>query len=93
MKLTQSTLASRLLAGFGTAALLGAIGLFASRPAHTAGGPIPVSVANTPLATTAADMPSGTAISGSTKYSSLTALRLWIPWKTLGDHHACGEAA
>ena len=46
----------RLLAGFGTLALFGAIGLLASRPAHTAGGPIPVSVANTPLATTVSDL-------------------------------------
>ena len=42
------TFAPRLLAGFGTAALVAAVGLFASsRPAHTAGGPIPVTVANT----------------------------------------------
>lgn len=43
----MTTLSSRLLAGFGTFALLAAIGLFASRPAHTAGGPVPVFVANT----------------------------------------------
>ena len=42
--------APRLLAGFGTLTLLAGIGLFASRPAHTAGGPVAVSVANTPLA-------------------------------------------
>ena len=47
----------RLLAGFGTAALIGAVCLVSSRPAHTAGGPIAVSVANTPIATTAADDP------------------------------------
>ena len=41
------TLTSRLFAGVGLAALLGAFGLLSSRPAHTAGGPIPVSVANT----------------------------------------------
>ncbi len=39
--------APRLLAGFGTLTLLAGIGLFASRPAHTAGGPVPVFVANT----------------------------------------------
>ena len=50
-------LSSRLLAGFGTLTLLAGIGLLASRPAHTAGGPIGVTVANTPLATTAADNP------------------------------------
>lgn len=45
-------------AGFGPAALVAVVGLFASsRPAHTAGGPIPVNIANTPLATTAADSP------------------------------------
>lgn len=43
--------APRLLAAFSTAALVAAVGLFASsRPAHTAGGPIPVTVANVPLA-------------------------------------------
>ena len=41
--------APRLLAGFGTLTLLAAVGLFASRPAHTAGGPIPVTVANSSL--------------------------------------------
>ena len=49
------TAAPRLLAGFGTLTLLAGLGLFASRPAHTAGGPIAVSVANTPLATTLTD--------------------------------------
>ena len=42
--------APRLFAGVGTLTLLAGIGLFASRPAHTAGGPVAVSVANTPLA-------------------------------------------
>ena len=46
-----------LLAGFGTLTLLAGIGLAASRPAHTAGGPIAVTVANTPLSTTAFDNP------------------------------------
>jgi hypothetical protein len=44
---TFSTLAPRHFTGVGLAALLAAIGLFASRPAHTAGGPVPVTVANT----------------------------------------------
>ena len=43
----SSSLGSCLLAGAGTLALLGGIGLMASRPAHTAGGPVPVTVANT----------------------------------------------
>ena len=41
--------APRLFAGIGTLTLLAGIGLFASRPAHTAGGPVPVAVTNTPL--------------------------------------------
>ena len=45
----------RLLAGVGTLTLLAAIGLFASRPARTAGGPIPVTVANAPLGVTATE--------------------------------------
>ena len=44
------SLAPRLMAGFGTLALLAGIGLFASRPAHTAGGPVPVAITNSPLA-------------------------------------------
>ena len=48
MKLNAS-FAPRLFAGFGTLTLLAGVSLFASRPAHTAGGPIPVTVANTPL--------------------------------------------
>ena len=47
----------RLLAGFGTAALLAGIGLAASRPVRSAGGPIAVSVANAPLITTPTDNP------------------------------------
>ena len=50
-----ASLAPRLLAGFGTAALLGAVCLVSSRPAHTAGGPVPVTVSNTPLAVTPTD--------------------------------------
>ena len=54
MKLSLA--APRLLAGFGTLTLLAGLGLFASRPARTAGGPIAVSVANTPLATMPTDL-------------------------------------
>lgn len=39
--------APRLSVWVGVAALLTSIGLFASRPAHTAGGPVPVAVTNT----------------------------------------------
>ncbi len=53
---TLRSLTPRLLAGFGTAALLAGIGLVASRPAHTAGGPVPVTVANTPLTTRPIDI-------------------------------------
>jgi len=49
--------APRLLAGFGTLALLAAVGLFASHPAHSVGGPVPVTVANSPLATADLDNP------------------------------------
>ena len=52
-----STHSPRLLAGLGTLTLLTGIGLLASRPAHTAGGPISVSVANASLATTPTDNP------------------------------------
>lgn len=38
-------------------AFVASISLISSRPAHTAGGPIAVTVANTPLATTATDNP------------------------------------
>ena len=51
----SSQLGSRLLAGVGTLALLGGIGLMSSRPARTAGGPVPVTVANPSLAVTDAD--------------------------------------
>ena len=49
MTLPRLTLhfSARLLAGVGTLTLLVGIGLISSRPAHTAGGPIPVTVANT----------------------------------------------
>ena len=47
----------RVVSGLALIGLLAGLGLFVSRPAHTAGGPIPVSVANTPLATTATDSP------------------------------------
>ena len=39
-------LAPRLLAGIGLLALLAAIGLVTSRPAHSGGGPVPVTVVN-----------------------------------------------
>ena len=54
---TPKTLTPRLFAGLGTLTLLGGIGLAASRPAHTAGGPIAVNIANTPISTSAADDP------------------------------------
>jgi len=54
---TPKTLTPRLFAGIGTLTLLGGIGLAASRPAHTAGGPIAVNIANTPISTAAADDP------------------------------------
>ena len=54
--MTLHTLTPRLFAGIGTLTLLAGIGLLASRPAQTAGGPIAVTVANTPLATKATDM-------------------------------------
>ncbi len=44
---TLRSFAPRLLAGVGMLALLAALGLFASHPAHTAGGPVPVTVSNT----------------------------------------------
>ena len=47
MSFTLKTAVPRLFAGFGILALLGGIGLAVARPAHTAGGPIPVTVANT----------------------------------------------
>jgi len=60
---TPKTLTPRLFAGLGTLTLLGGIGLAASRPAHTAGGPIAVNVANTPLPTT------DTTLAGRTPFS------------------------
>ena len=49
MQISLKPAALRLLAGFGTVALVVGFGLAASRPARTAGGPIAVTVANTPL--------------------------------------------
>ena len=70
---TFNTLSSRLFAGIGTLTLLGTMGLVASRPAHTAGGPVPVTVANTSLAVTDADAArqavSGTLILTDSAYS------------------------
>ena len=51
----SSSLGPRLLAGVGLLALLGGIGLASSRPAHTAGGPVPVTVANSPLGVTSTE--------------------------------------
>ena len=51
------TLPLRIAGGLTLLGLVAGLGLFASRPAHTAGGPIPVSVANTPLATSDVDNP------------------------------------
>ena len=51
------SLGSRLLAGTGLLALLGGVSLAASRPARSVGGPVPVSVTNAPLSTTATDNP------------------------------------
>lgn len=45
-KFLTHTLGPRLLAGLGTLTLLAGIGLLASRPAHTTGGPVPVTVTN-----------------------------------------------
>jgi len=53
---TLRSLTPRLLAGFGTLALLGGIGLVSSRPAHTAGGPVPVTVTNSALNTLSHDL-------------------------------------
>jgi len=52
---TQKVMVPRLLASFGTVALLTGLGLAASRPARSVGGPVAVSVANTPLATAPTD--------------------------------------
>ena len=49
---TPRSLTPRFFAGVGIAALVASIGLVSSRPAHTAGGPIAVTVANSPLLTT-----------------------------------------
>jgi hypothetical protein len=46
----------RLVSAFALFCLLVAIGLVSSRPAHTAGGPVPVTVANAPLATRPIDI-------------------------------------
>ena len=73
---TLRTHAPRLLAGFGTAALVTGVGLFASsRPARTAGGPVPVTVTNTvpvtalaPLPTTSADAPAKQGVQSSAEF-------------------------
>ena len=43
------TLRVRLVSGLTLLGLFAGLGLLASRPAHTAGGPVPVAVTNTPL--------------------------------------------
>ncbi len=67
--LTLKPAAPRFFAAFGLLALVGAVGLVSSRPARTAGGPIAVSVANTPLAVTTA---SGTPAEGFIEIGSPT---------------------
>ena len=54
MNIALKTLSPRLFAGVGALTLLAGVGLIASRPAHSGGGPIAVNVANTPLAVTVA---------------------------------------
>ena len=44
-----NSLRIRMVSGIALLGLLAGLGIFASRPAHTAGGPVPVSVTNTPL--------------------------------------------
>ena len=46
----------KVIGGLTLVSLIAGLGLLASRPAHTAGGPIAVSVANTPLATKPTDV-------------------------------------
>lgn len=43
----SNSLRIRMVSGCALLSLLAAVGLFASRPAHTAGGPVPVTVSNT----------------------------------------------
>lgn len=74
--------APRLFAGFGTLTLLAGIGLISSRPAHTAGGPIAVNVANTPLPMIAADDPAKQpfqVVVLLTKNGDLTAISTQVP--------------
>ena len=63
-------LGPRLLAGTGALALLAGLGLAASRPAHTAGGPVPVSVTNTPLRVTDAAAADGQPFTYQTRFGS-----------------------
>ena len=67
------TLRVRLVSGLTLLGLFAGLGLFASRPAHTVGGPVPVTVANTSLAVTDADAArqavSGTLILTDSAYS------------------------
>ena len=73
--------APRLLAGFVLLALLASIGLFASRPAHTAGGPVPVTVTNSPLyaVTRASDDPAQQPVSVSIDLQSIDVNLYTVP--------------
>ena len=53
-----NSLRIRMVSGIALLGLLAGLGIFASRPAHTAGGPVPVSVTNTPQATRPVDIAS-----------------------------------
>lgn len=52
----MNTIHSRILASAGILSLLGTIGLLSSRPAHSGGGPVPVTIANTPVPTNPTDV-------------------------------------
>ena len=69
----------QIVSGLALLGLLTGVGLFASRPAHTAGGPIPVSVANTPLATTTADSPAKQPFMGFTGYTIKNGTSTGVP--------------
>ena len=53
---TPQTLRIRVASGLALLGLLTAVGLFASHPAHSVGGPVPVTVTNAPLATRPIDI-------------------------------------
>jgi len=52
----MNTIYSRSLASVGIISLLGAIGLVSSRPAHSGGGPVPVTISNTSVPTNPTDV-------------------------------------